>query len=84
MRFHKQAIYIETLRDLYESYVLFSFFQFLIQVLGGEEALILMLKDKSPTRGVHMWGLQWCLKPWSMGQPVRRTQDDHHLHHHLG
>lgn len=72
MRFHKHAIYIETLRDLYESYVLYSFLQFLIQVLGGEEALILMLKDKSPTRGVHMWGLQWCVKPWLMGQPVRK------------
>jgi Organic solute transporter Ostalpha len=79
MKFHKQAIYIETLRDLYESYVLYSFLQFLIQVLGGEQALILMLKDKSPTRGVHMWGLQWCVKPWLMGQPVRRTQDDRQL-----
>ena len=72
MRFHTQAIYIETLRDLYESYVLYSFTQFLIQVLGGEEALILLLKDKSPTRGVHMWGLQWCCKPWLMGQPTRQ------------
>lgn len=77
MRFHKQAIYIETLRDLYESYVLYSFLQFLIQVLGGEQALILMLKDKSPTRGVHMWGFEYCLKPWLMGQPVRKT-----LFHH--
>jgi hypothetical protein len=41
--------------------------------LGGEEALVLMLKDKSPTRGVHMWGLQWCVKPWLMGQPDRKT-----------
>ncbi len=73
MRFHKQAIYIETLRDFYESYVLYSFLQFLIQVLGGEENLIHMLKDKSPTRGVHMWGLQWCVKPWLMGQPLRRA-----------
>jgi hypothetical protein len=73
MRFHKQAVFIETLRDFYESYVLYSFLQYLIEVLGGEQALILMLKDKSPTRGVHMWGLQWCVKPWLMGQPVRRT-----------
>jgi hypothetical protein len=73
MRFHEHAIYIETLRDFYESYVLYSFLQFLIQVLGGEESLILMLKDKSPTRGFHMWGLQFCLKPWIMGQPVRKT-----------
>jgi Organic solute transporter Ostalpha len=73
MRFHKQAIYIETLRDFYESYVLYSFLQFLIEVLGGEENLIEMLKDKSPTRGVHMWGLQFCTRPWLMGQPLRRT-----------
>lgn len=70
LRFHTLAIYIETLRDCYESYVLYSFFQFLIEVLGGEEALVLMLKDKSPTRGAHIWGLGCCLKPWAMGQPV--------------
>lgn len=74
LRFHRYAIYIETLRDVYESYVLYSFLQFLIQVLGGEEQLIYMLKDKSPTRGVHMWGLQWCVKPWLMGQPVSSTR----------
>ncbi|EED94496.1 predicted protein, partial [Thalassiosira pseudonana CCMP1335] len=69
LRFHTAAIYIETLRDVYESYVLYSFLQFLIAVLGGEEALVLMLKDKSPTRGVHMWGMNWFIKPWLMGQP---------------
>ena len=72
LRFHNVAIYIETLRDFYESYVLYSFFQYLVAVLQGEEQLTLMLKDKSPTRGVHMWGLQWCVKPWLMGQPVSR------------
>ncbi|KAL7518759.1 hypothetical protein ACHAWX_003564 [Stephanocyclus meneghinianus] len=72
LRFHDAAIYIETLRDFYESYVLYSFLQFLIEVLGGEEALIMMLKDKSPTRGVHMWGMNWFIKPWLMGQPVSR------------
>lgn len=46
LRFNNAAIYIETLRDFYESYVLYSFLQFLIEVLGGEEALIMMLKDK--------------------------------------
>ena len=73
LRFHAYAIYIETLRDVYESFVLYSFFQFLIQVLGGEEQLVLMLKDKSPTRGVHIWGFDWCIRPWLMGQPVSRT-----------
>jgi len=73
LRFHRYAIYIETLRDCYESYVLYCFLQFLIQVLGGEDELINMLRTKSPTRGVHMWGLQWCVRPWLMGQPVSRT-----------
>lgn len=76
LRFKDYSIYFETVRDMYEAYVLYSFLQFLIQVLGGEEALILMLKDKSPTRGVHYGGLQWCVKPWLMGQPVRKTVTD--------
>jgi hypothetical protein len=59
LRYKDYAIYIETLRDCYESYVLYSFLQFLIQVLGGEEALILMLKDKSPTRGKSSIACIW-------------------------
>lgn len=70
LRFHEVAIYIETLRDCYESFVLYCFLQFLIEVLGGEEALIMLLKDKSPTRGIHIWGFDWCIKPWVMGQPI--------------
>ncbi len=70
LRFHKSAIYIETLRDFYESFVLYCFLQFLIEVLGGEESLIMILKDKSPTRGVHYSPLNWFMKPWVMGQPV--------------
>jgi len=73
LRFKDYSIYFETIRDWYEAFVLYSFLQYLIQVLGGEEALILMLKDKSPTRGVHIWGFNLCLKPWLMGQPVRKT-----------
>ena len=84
MRFRNYAIYIETIRDLYESYVLYSFLQYLIHVLGGEEALVLMLKDKSPTRGVHMWGLQWCVKPWLMGQPYRKTIYERDNRHSTG
>lgn len=69
LRFHKSAIYIETLRDCYEAYVLYSFMQFLINVLGGETELILLLKEKSPTRGVHFNFVKCFIKPWVMGQP---------------
>ena len=70
LRFQKSAIYIETLRDCYEAYVLYSFLQFLIAVLGGETELILLLKEKSPTRGVHLSGIKCFIKPWIMGQPT--------------
>eukprot|EP00549_Striatella_unipunctata_P022416 CAMPEP_0118698552 /NCGR_PEP_ID=MMETSP0800-20121206/15277_1 /TAXON_ID=210618 ORGANISM="Striatella unipunctata, Strain CCMP2910" /NCGR_SAMPLE_ID=MMETSP0800 /ASSEMBLY_ACC=CAM_ASM_000638 /LENGTH=571 /DNA_ID=CAMNT_0006598411 /DNA_START=313 /DNA_END=2028 /DNA_ORIENTATION=- len=72
LRYRTYAIYIETARDCYESYVLYCFFEYLIQVLGGQEELVLILKDKSPTRGVHMSPLHWFLRPWLMGQPVSR------------
>lgn len=79
MRWFKYAVLFETVRDAYESYVLYSFLQFLIQVLGGEESLICLLKDKSPTRGFHMWGMQMFLEPWLMGQPVKRNEHDHDI-----
>ena len=70
LRFHEHEVYIATLRDCYESYVIYCFFSFLIAVLGGEEKLTMMLKDKSPTRGFHLSPVSCCVKPWIMGQPV--------------
>jgi len=75
LRYHEFAIYIETLRDCYESFVLYCFLQFLIEVLGGEESLIMLLKDKSPTRGMHIWGMGLCKKPWLMGQPISTVNE---------
>lgn len=70
LRFHEFAIYIETLRDCYESFCLYCFLQYLIEVLGGEESLVSLLKNKSPTRGVHFGGVNFFVKPWLMGQPI--------------
>ena len=70
LRFHEYEVYIATLRDCYESYVIYCFFSFLIAVLGGEDKLTMMLKDKSPTRGFHLTPVNCCVKPWIMGQPV--------------
>ena len=63
LRFFALAICIELLRDYHRAYVLHSFFQFLIKVLGGKNSLILMMKDKSPACGYHCWPLNYCLKP---------------------
>jgi len=70
LRFHEHEVYIATLRDCYESYVIYCFFSFLIAVLGGEDKLTMMLKDKSPTRGFHLTPINCFVKPWIMGQPV--------------
>jgi len=72
LRFRKYALQTETIRDTYESYVLYCFLYYLVAVLGGEEELVLVLKDKSPTRGHHMWPMHYCMKPWLMGQPTKR------------
>ena len=67
-----QALWIETLRDCYESYVIYNFLDFLTAVLGGPGRLQAALKDKSPTRGFHPWPFNWCFSPWTMGQPKTR------------
>jgi len=39
LRYHHQSIYIATLRDLYEPFVVHAFYQLLVQFLGSREAL---------------------------------------------
>jgi len=74
LRFHEQSLYIETFRDCYESYVIYCFYYYLVSVLGGENELIMILKDKSVTRGVHLRGVRCFVSPWLMGQPVQVYQ----------
>ena len=70
LRFHDKALYIETFRDCYESYVIYCFYYYLVSVLGGEDELVMILKDKSVTRGVHLRPVRWFVSPWLMGQPI--------------
>lgn len=67
LRFRDEALYIETMRESYEAYAIFSFLYFLIALLGEEATLIARLKEKSDERGEHSWPLNWCVKPWAMG-----------------
>ena len=67
LRFRDQAIYIETIRECYEAYAIFSFLYFLLALLGEEATLIACLKEKSDERGEHSWPLKLCIKPWVMG-----------------
>ena len=67
LRFRDQALYIETLRECYESYTLFSFLYFLIALLGEEAHLIASLKEKPDYRGEHFWPLRYCVRSWVLG-----------------
>ena len=39
LRFHDSSVWIESLRDLYESYVLASFLYYIIAILGDEDVI---------------------------------------------
>lgn len=67
LRFHTARIYIDTLRDLYEAYVIQSFLYFLMELLGGEDALTLLLQEKDAHYGRHILPVKFLIKDWEMG-----------------
>lgn len=68
LRFHESRTYIDCFRDLYEAFVIANFVYYLIQLMGGEEALVQVLLQKSDTElGKHPWPLDQVLFPWELG-----------------
>lgn len=74
LRFHHARIYIDTIRDLYEAFVIASFVYYLIELLGGEEAMVRLLRQKArddPTLASHIsnhaFPLSLVLEPWELG-----------------
>jgi hypothetical protein len=70
LRFHQARIYIDSVRDLYEAYVIASFVYYLIELLGGQEALVNILHQKRETQqrlGQHAFPLSLILEPWELG-----------------
>ena len=74
LRFHHARIYIDTIRDLYEAFVIASFVYYLIELLGGEEALVRTLQQKvrddpglARHLGQHAFPLSLVLEPWELG-----------------
>ena len=70
LRFKSASIYIETIRECYEAYVIFCFFYFLIAVLGDEQPLIMKLKQKPLDYGHHSWPISLFVSPWTMGSEI--------------
>lgn len=65
LRFKDIAIYINTVRECYEAYVIYSFFEYLVAYIGDERILVCILAEKPQVK--HMWPFTLFLKPWHMG-----------------
>lgn len=73
LRFKHIALYFDLLRECYEAFVIYSFYQLLVDFLGGEEQLVHILRGKKP----HPHAFPFCCLPtWRMAdylvQPFQR------------
>lgn len=69
LRFHESRIYIDTIRDFYEGYVIASFVYFLMALLGGQDSLVQILLQKTDANlGQHTWPIKYILNPWELGE----------------
>lgn len=79
IRYKDQKIYLETMREAYEAWVIYNFFNMLLTFCGGEEYLRRLLLEKSAVTGrsrAHMlpplcWSRGWRL---TNGEFVRRCK----------
>ncbi|EFW14884.1 DUF300 domain-containing protein [Coccidioides posadasii str. Silveira] len=56
------------IRDIYEAFTIYTFFQLLINFLGGERALIIMTHGRPPVQ--HTWPLNQCLSKVDISDPL--------------
>lgn len=70
LKYRHSRVYIDAVRDLYEAFVIASFLYYLIELLGGQEALVRTLESKRQTQphlGKHQWPLSYILDDWELG-----------------
>ncbi|KAF8423096.1 organic solute transporter Ostalpha-domain-containing protein [Tirmania nivea] len=61
------AMYIDPIRDVYEAFTIYTFFQLLINYLGGERALIIMTHGRAPKE--HLWPMNYVLAKVDISDP---------------
>ncbi|KAI9657227.1 MAG: hypothetical protein M1831_004416 [Alyxoria varia] len=63
----KASHWIDPFRDVYEAFTIYAFFQLLINFIGGERALIIMMHGRPPVS--HPWPLSRCLPKVDISDP---------------
>ncbi|KAK8187902.1 organic solute transporter Ostalpha-domain-containing protein [Phyllosticta capitalensis] len=63
----KAAFWIDPFRDVYEAFTIYTFFQLLINFIGGERALIILMTGRAPVP--HLWPLNYILPKVDISDP---------------
>ncbi|EEQ92440.2 uncharacterized protein BDCG_07560 [Blastomyces dermatitidis ER-3] len=63
----KTSAFIVPIRDIYEAFTIYTFFQLLINLVGGERALIVMTHGRAPVQ--HAWPLNHFLRKVDISDP---------------
>ncbi|KAF8849994.1 DUF300-domain-containing protein [Acephala macrosclerotiorum] len=63
----KAAMFVDPVRDIYEAFTIYTFFQLLINFIGGERALIILMHGREPVH--HLWPLNHFLPKVDISDP---------------
>ncbi|OAQ96556.1 hypothetical protein LLEC1_07530, partial [Akanthomyces lecanii] len=63
----KAAQFVDPIRDVYEAFTIYTFFQLLINYLGGERSLIVTTHGRAPVQ--HLWPLNHALPKVDISDP---------------
>lgn len=61
------ALFVDPIRDIYEAFTIYTFFQLLINFLGGERSLIIMMHGRAPKD--HVWPMDYILPKVDISDP---------------
>lgn len=61
------AFFIDLIRDIYEAFVIYCFFGLLVEYLGGQRSLLILLHGRQPTP--HPWPISKCISPIDISDP---------------
>eukprot|EP01084_Bolivina_argentea_P020695 38480_1 len=63
------SVYLNALRDIYEAITIFSFYQLLVNTLGGFRSVSLSLQQSNTSQEFpHMFPFKYCCKSWKFIQ----------------